>query len=250
MAIGSVAATLAAVVLTAAGQAVAQTSLRDQLFGAPPDERAFAIPNVARFQTDIGEPFVLDRSPGQQVFMKFEGDPEIWALDPTPGPRGDTIYKNDMGEPMLRATRLGGLTLFTPDRPGGVAAAFVGQGAFLRPPSIFTPGAMLQSLAQASERVGRVIRHSVTFEAEGMPLSAMGLVADTAAVAAEAFTEVAGRSERDRQQLERYSKVHIGIGRSPAAKVAGASVRIAVDPDRGLGGRPSSHRIAAAIARH
>nr|QQZ52104.1 DUF4908 domain-containing protein [Phenylobacterium glaciei] len=41
-------------------------------------------------------------------------------------PRGDIIYKNDLGEPVLRATRLGGLTLFTPDRPGGTAAALAG----------------------------------------------------------------------------------------------------------------------------
>ena len=117
---GDAAATLAAAVLAcvAAPAAAQPFSLRDQLFGAQPDERAFVVPPVARFQTEAGDPFVLDRSAGRQVFMRFDTDPEIWALEPTPGPRGDMIYKNDMGEPMLRATRLGGLTLFTPDTPG------------------------------------------------------------------------------------------------------------------------------------
>jgi hypothetical protein len=102
-------AALAAMAL--AGPAAAQSmSLRDHLFGAPSDERSFSTPSVARFVPDDGEPFVLDRSTGRSVFLKFETSPEIWALAPTPGPRGDVIYKNDMGEPMLRATRLGGLS--------------------------------------------------------------------------------------------------------------------------------------------
>ena len=250
MAMGGVAATLAAAALACvAGRAAAQPlSLRDQLFGAPPDERAFQVPSVARFQTEAGEPFVLDRSAGRQVFMRFEADPEIWALDPTPGPRGDMIYKNDMGEPMLRATRLGGLTLFTPDRPGGTAAAFAGPASFLRPPPIVSPGGLLQSFAQASERAARAIRHPITFEAEGVPLGAMGLIADAASVTAEAFSEVAGRGDQARQMLERFSKVRIGVARGPSAKVSGETVRIGVNPERGLAGRPSSHRIAAAIS--
>jgi hypothetical protein len=248
---GGVAATLAAVALAgAAEQAFAQPlSLRDQLFGAPSDERAFSIPSVARFQTEAGEPFVLDRSPGRQVFMRFDSDPEIWALSPTPGPRGDMIYKNDMGEPMLRTTRVGGMTLFTQDQPGGVAAAFAGQAAFLRPPLVVTPGGLLQSFAQASERAARAIRHPITFEAENVPLAAMGLIADTATVTAQAFSEVAARGDAARQMLDRFSKVRIGVGSGPGAKISGETVRIAVDPDRGLAGRPSSHRIAAAISR-
>jgi hypothetical protein len=248
-AVGGVAATLAVAALGAAAPAGAQASLRDQLFGAPSDERAFSIPNVARFDTEDGEPFVLDRSSGRQVFMKFEASPEIWALDPTPGPRGDVIYKDDMGEPMLRATRLGGLTLFTPDRPGGVAAAFAGQASFLRPPPIVSPGGLLQSFAQASERAARAIRHPITFEADQVPVNAMGLIADTATVAAEAFSEVAAQGERERRALDRFSRVKIGVGAAPSAKVSGPTVRIAVDPGRGLAGRPSSHRIAAALSR-
>jgi hypothetical protein len=207
------------------------------------------VPPVARFQTEAGEPFVLDRSAGRQVFMRFDADPEIWALEPTPGPRGDLIYKNDMGEPMLRATRLGGLTLFTPEKPGGTAAAFAGPAPFLRPPPIVSPGGLLQAFAQASERAARAIRHPITFEAEEVPLGAMGLIADTAIVAAEAFSEVAARGDQARQSLDRFSKVKIGVGHGPSAKVSGETVRIGVDPERGLAGRPSSHRIAAVIGR-
>ena len=66
--------------------------------------------------------FVFDMSVQGRPLIKFDDSGEVWALTPTAGPRGDTIYKNDMGEPMLRSTRLGGLTVFTQDRPMGLAA--------------------------------------------------------------------------------------------------------------------------------
>ena len=53
--------------------------------------------------------------------------PEVWALSRSRGPRGDIIYKNDISEPMLRATKLGGMTVFTPKHPDGAAAALVGS---------------------------------------------------------------------------------------------------------------------------
>lgn len=244
--IGCAWAALAATAL--AGAAAAQPmSLRDHLFGAPSDERAFATPNVARFVPEEGEPFVLDRTAGRQMLMRFEDSPEIWALNPNPGPRGDIIYKNDMDEPVLRATRLGGLTLFTPDRPEGVAAAFVGQGPLLRPPPVISPTALLQSFAQASGRAGRAAHHSISFEAEDVPMAFASLFADAAAVVSEAFVELANRGDKQRRALARFSKVRFEVGRNPAAQAKGNTLKVAIAPDRGLAGRPSSHRIAAAL---
>ena len=82
-------------------------------------------PPAARYQTDEGAVFVLDRST-PRTLLKFENDPEIWVLDRANGPRGDVIYRNDLGEEMLRATRLGGVTVFTMRRPEGSPAAFDG----------------------------------------------------------------------------------------------------------------------------
>ena len=245
--IGCAWAALAALAL--AGPAVAQSlSLREHLFGAPSDERAFSTPSVARFVPDDGDPFVLDRSAGRQVFMKFETSPEIWALAPTPGPRGDVIYKNDMGESVLRATRLGGLTLFTEDRPGGVAVAFVGQGPLLRPPQVISPNALLQSFAQASERAARAARHPVSFEAEGVPMAVASIFADAATVTAEAFVDIAERGGRARQALVRFVKVRFELGHGPDVAAKGDTVKVTIAAERGLAGRPSSHRIAAAIS--
>src|SRR5690606_35599225 len=67
---------------------------------------------VARFDCQAGPAFVLDQS-GPRVLLRFEGAAEIWVLRPRAGPRGDVFYRNDVNEPVLRSTRLGGVTLYT-----------------------------------------------------------------------------------------------------------------------------------------
>src|SRR5471032_1399082 len=84
-----------------------------------------AQPLTGRYQMDEGGAFVFDRSTVKPL-LKFDDSLEIWVLQAAPGPRGDVIYRNDVGDPMVRATRLGGMTVFTPKRPDGSAAAFDG----------------------------------------------------------------------------------------------------------------------------
>ena len=125
-------AALTAVCLGSSANALEPGALRESLFGARPtaaDPRA-AQP-VARYVSQEGDVFVLDRSQPRPL-LKFDDNPEVWVLRPQLAPRGDVLYMNDLGEPVLRATRLGGLTLFTNDRPGGTAAAVAGAGQTLR----------------------------------------------------------------------------------------------------------------------
>ena len=103
-----------------------------------------------RDNADNDPAFVLDRSTVKPL-LKFDDDLEIWALQPAPGPRGDVIYRNDVGDPMVRATRLGGMTVFTPKRPDGSAAAFEGASAPLRVPPL-SPQALFRIFYQASIR--------------------------------------------------------------------------------------------------
>ena len=241
---------LAAVALAGASPAHAWTaSLRNSL-GASVDDR-LSTPMVGRFLPDAGDPFIVDRSPGRTILVRFEGSPEIWVLHPTAGPRGDVIYKNDVGEPVLRSTRVGGFTLFTPENPGGVAAAFAGTASELGPPPVTTAGGLLRTFTQASARVGRVTQRVVSFEALEMPISAAPLFADAAEVVAQAFISVAeGRAGRPRARgLGRWEKVEFVVGHAPGASAERAALRITLAPDRGLAGRPSSHRIAEVLAR-
>lgn len=220
------------------GHAVA-ASLRDSL-GASADDR-FSAPLVGKFRPEGGAPFVVNRTEDHEILMRFETSPEIWVLRPHAGPRGDVIYKNDLGEPVLRATRVGGLTLFTDANPGGVAAAFVGGAPPLRPPPIASAGQLLQAFSHASAKTGRVVQSVVSFEARDVPLWAAPIFADAAQVAAQAFVDTAGRRNRD---LGRWVRVEFVAGKTPGVSAGKGVLRITIAPEQGLSGRPSSARIA------
>ncbi len=222
----------------------APQTLREGLFGDRPAPGRRASPPVARYVSQEGEGFVLDRSQ-TRAFMKFDGSPEVWALRPHPAPRGDVIYKNDLGEPMLRATRLGGLTLFTSERPGGSPVALAGGGTALRLAPL-SPQLLLERMAQASAKASRAARRLIPFEADASPDSS-AVVADAATVAAEAVARLA-RLPDGRSLLGRLKKVKLIEGKKPAATLSGGEMRITVSPDDGLAGRPSSDRIMQAVA--
>jgi hypothetical protein len=237
-------ATLAAAgVLGCAAPALAgPQTLREGLFGDRLVSGRAAAPPIARYVSQAGDGFILDRSQARPL-LKFDDSPEVWALRAHPAPRGDVIYKNDLGEPMLRATRLGGLTLFTPERPGGTPAALTGGGSSLKLTPI-SPQSLLERLAQASFRATRAARKLIPFNADASPASS-ALIADAAAVTAEAVVRMSRRPE-GRPVLARLRKVTLVEGRKPAATWHGNEMRITVSPADGLAGRPSSDRIMQA----
>jgi hypothetical protein len=233
-----------------AGPALAleRSTLREFLFGAP---RSAAPPPVARYEVDEGgASFVLDAAPGKPAYLKFEGSPEIWALRPTTGPRGDIIYKNDMDQPVVRATRLGGITLFTPEQPEGVPAAFVSQAAPPRMPLDLGPEVLFNIFVEASARASRMAQRLVVFEApDAITPTAAPVFADAAIVVSQAFARVGGQGKGGRVLLSRFARVEFNAGRGPAAAAKGEVVFITVCPDQGVAGRPSSQRVASVLAR-
>jgi hypothetical protein len=221
----------------------APQTLREGLFGDRPAPGRRASPPIARYVSQEGEAFILDRSQ-PRAYMKFESSPEVWVLRPHPAPRGDVIYKNDLGEPMLRATRLGGLTLFTAQRPGGSPAAFAGGGGNALRLAPLTPQVLLERLAQASAKATRAARRLIPFEADASPESS-AVVADAAIVTAEAVVRLSRRPD-GRNLLGRLKKVKLVEGSKPAVALHGSEMRITVSPDDGLAGRPSSDKIMQA----
>lgn len=240
-------------VTAGAGRATAQPhpgaatpDLGDVMFGRPSaDDRSMGIPTVARFNAD-GSSFVLDVSSHDRALMKFDDSGEVWALLPTQGPRGDVIYKNDLGEPMLRATRLGGLTVFTHDRPAGSAAALQGAAPVLRNILLSGPAALFQIMAQASTRASHAAGKLINFEALDLTPGAEPVFADAANLTAQAFVR-ADHNRVSHTVLSRYSKVAFINGRPPGVSVSGPEIRITVTPDLGFAGRPSSQRISQVL---
>lgn len=225
----------------ASSASAAPDTLREGLFGRP----LSSAPRVARYVSEDGQGFVLDRTSSRPL-LKFDDSREVFVLQPTAAPRGDVIYKNDQGRAVLRATRLGGLTLFTEARPGGTAVALDGGAASpLRLPAL-GPQALLERLAQSSARASRAARKLIPFEADADPNSAP-LVADAAMVASDALVKLA---RQDRKALGRVKKVELVQGSRAGATVRAEVVRVTIAPSQGLAGRPSSERIYAVIAEN
>jgi hypothetical protein len=238
---GRAAILLAFALAVIGGTADAQSSLRDAFRGNRGEVRKAPAPPIARYVAETGDAFILDRA-APQPLMKFENSSEVWVLSPQPAPRGDTIYKNEMGEPVLRASKLGGMTLFTRERPGGDAAALMGKASSIQPPPFISVNVLFQRLVQASARASRAAQHRIAFETvdDATPGTSV-LVADTATVTAEAFERMA--RDGDRSLLVRVTRVLLAEGHKPGASLRGGDLTVTYAPGKGLSGRPSSKRI-------
>ncbi|HEX7943326.1 MAG TPA: DUF4908 domain-containing protein [Phenylobacterium sp.] len=229
-------ATALCVLAVAPAHAGVTEKLRDGLFK---NRSAESSAPTACYASEDGRIFTLDRTRSTPM-LKFEDSPEVWVLAPSPAPRGDVIYKNDMGEPMLRATRLGGFTLFTDDRPNGEAVSIAGGCAPLRLMPM-SPQAVFERLAQASLRASRAAHRPMLFEAEATPDSS-ALIADAAVVTSLAIIRLAARDD-GRRFVARISRVRFSEGKKASATLKDGILRIVVSPAQGLAGRPSSDRI-------
>jgi hypothetical protein len=230
--------------------AVAAPPLHEAFMGAHLAEKPTG-PLTGRYQTDEGAVFILDRSSAAPL-LKFEDDAEIWVLHPAHGPRGDIIYRNDLGEEMLRATSFGGMTVFTVRRPAGSAAAFDGASPPLRLGSL-SASQLLDEFYQASFRASRYAHHEIGFEAskdagpagrDAEPKTAAAF-ADAARVASEAIVDISARPN-GRLILTRLDDVVITVGGKPNAALQKGRLTITIVPKDGPFGRPSSRRIERA----
>lgn len=249
----SAAVALAAAMLTLlcagmAAPAMAQEgSLKDFLFGDRKGEsqRQAPPPPVARYVSETGQSFILDRS-SERPLMRFENSPEIWVLQPTVGPRGDILYKNDIGQVLLRATRMGGLTLFTGKQPAGASAALTGASTPIRLRAI-GPVDLYRILLGASARASRLAKHRISFDAEATPASST-LIADAAVLSIVAMERIAQRPDAA-TVTAKVQRVVIVEGRKPEVMLRAGTLLIAVTPSLGVAGRPSSDRIFAVTTK-
>ena len=234
------AAGLLAAAFSSSGLAAPVSLLREAYAARVGSEKA-SQPLSARYQMDEGGAFVFDRSTIKPL-LKFDDDPEIWALQPAPGPRGDVIYRNDVGEPMLRATRLGGMTVFTPKRPDGSAAALDGASAPLRVPSL-SPPALFRTFYQASLRTSRAAGRQIGFETrEDADATTAAYLADAASVASEALLDIASLPG-GKAGLSHLTDVVVAQGQKPGASLQKGVLTITIVTSEGVFGRPSSRRI-------
>lgn len=198
-------------------------------------------PTVGRYDPEQGPEFVLDRSNGAPL-LRFEDSSEVWVLKPRPTGRGDIVYVNDAGRVVLRATRLGGLILFTDGRPQGVPVALKGAALPLPTQLTMSPTAFLRRMQEALLRLERVLRReNVTIQFK-TDQSAAPLVADAAKLAVDAVEQTI-RSPGGSALMVKLVKVVLNDGTAPSVAYEEGVLSITVNPDLGLAGRPSSERI-------
>ncbi len=202
----------------------------------------------ARFQTEGGDVFVLDRT-APKALLKFQNRDEVWLLEGHPAPRGDTVFKNDVGETVLRASKLGGLTLFTRQAPNGQAVTAIGPADSLatrRAPLSFV--ALFRALVAAGHRATRAAQHPLTVTLlDEATAETSGQIADAGVVVAEAFEALDRAGQRD--LLTRWRRVNLALGDKADVKAQGDVLVVVLNPGKGVAGRPSSARIARALKR-
>jgi hypothetical protein len=214
-------------------------SLRDRLFGRN-------LPPVGRYVSESGESFVLDQS-GARPLLRFESRQETWVLRPSSAPRGDTIYRNDAGDQILRITPDGGVTLYTVRAPNGSPASAAGPASPLSPPTL-GPVRLFQFMGRQGRIVSQAVGRLVYFDVDTSPASE-AVTVETITSVTEAITRMA-RTEGYRQRLNRLRSIRIAESdRTLVSFSSNGVLTVLIDARQGLAGRPSSARIIQALDR-
>ena len=208
-------------------------------------------PPVARYVAGPGVSFIFDRSEAApEALFRLDGSPEVWVLQPSPAPRGDTIWRNDVGEPVLRVTRLGGVTLYTPRTPEGMPVALLGDAEDLQLPPFIPPDAFLLRGVQSAYRAAQAAGHKIEFSTpRQVPLPWTAQFTDAFTVTADAIVRL-GRDRKAKEFLAKLEAVHFIAGSKPDVTFNGPVMTITLVPTKGFAGRPSSDRIAKVALKH
>ncbi|MEM8987604.1 MAG: DUF4908 domain-containing protein, partial [Pseudomonadota bacterium] len=198
------------------------------------------------FETDKADiRFLFDQS-GPDPLLRFAHDPEVFVLTPTPGPRGDTIYKLDDGAAVLRLTSLGGVTVYAPPRADGEAAFFAGDGPALVLPH-FTARQIEDHAVQNAAEAGAAIGTSIAFEAPTDPTwfkyTSNAVLADAIDVTSRSLIKMANEEIAAYLLREKLKRVVFLQGDARRLQWDGQTITVTYNRNAGPAGRPSSSEI-------
>jgi hypothetical protein len=201
-------------------------------------------PTIGRFGVERGPGFVLDRSNPTTPLLKYENSNEIWVLQPRPAGRGDMVFTNDAGDIVLRATRLGGLIVFTEDRPQGIPASLRGAAQPIPTDIAMTPGGFVRRMNDALQRLSDLDPNfkKISFNSDD---SAAPLLAEAAVLTVQAVQNAVHR--RKSRTVETLERLVLRDGPAPGVAFDKGVLTITVTPGLGVAGRPSSEKIARAL---
>ncbi|CAN5248919.1 DUF4908 domain-containing protein [soil metagenome] len=202
-------------------------------------------PETGRYQSESGESFVFDRS-GPRPLFRFQSRNEVWALRANAAPRGDIIYRNDAGAQILRVTPDGGVTLYSVRAPNGSPASRVGPSPALERP-LLGPVELARLMLQRGALLSRTLGRAIVVALDGEEDEALCI--DALMVSTDAVLRMAA-SPTTRAQLDGLHTVTITEGRTASVVYVNGDLRVTVQPNQGVSGRPSSTRIIQAVVRN
>ncbi|WP_447910751.1 DUF4908 domain-containing protein [Brevundimonas bullata] len=200
------------------------------------------LPPPGRYASEAGQTFMLDRA-GSLTLLRFERSTETWVLRPTSAPRGDTIYRNDAGEQVLRVTPSGGITVYTTRNPAGSPVSLSGPAVSLEPTSL-GPVQMFNLMTRRSSLVSDALGRLIRINLDGQESEALCI--EALIVTTDAVVRIA-RSPSARPFLDRLRSITVIEGSRASVSYSNGDLRVVVDPKRGIAGRPSSARVIRAV---
>lgn len=229
------------VAFLAPGNAMAQATpgLGDMLFPKP----NAAAPQALRYSAN-GRQFTLDRSFPKRPLLRFDGDPEVYALTSVFGARGDEFLRSDTGVTMLRITSIGGVVAFGPLGTLGAPAELIGP---TRPvPRLRVPEGGNKAVAT---RVQKALQPIVGAQVKITLPSRLPTALSTELLdrVTDGMRKARLEGSGPRTRVVRVREVRVVL-----AAVGGATLRdnvlwIGVSPSLGYAGRPSSEAVKAAF---
>src|SRR5690606_6456347 len=138
----------------------------------------------------------------------------------------DMLYRNDAGELVLRITRSGGLTLYSPSEPAGSPASLTGPAERLRSQGLSMnqlSGYLLSQSLTASNAVGHLVEIDVRLVTPG----AYAVLLDVVPIAVQSIVRMA-RSSNLREAARRVRIIQIVEGPVAAVAYRGGILRITI----------------------
>lgn len=170
--------------------------------------------------------------------LKFDDSPEVVPLRANTAQRGDSMFRSDTGELMLRQTEQGGvITYFSGNM--GAPAEIVGMAPPFGAP--VAPASLESSRKEASTRLSKLAGHDVTVFGTQEFANQAAWAADALMIARIGVEAAAKESAAAVRTLRAVRIMH---ARGPSVTYsADGELLIGINPDVGYAGRPSSDAI-------
>ena len=206
------------------------------------------IPRDGTYAAGEKTEFIIDHR-GDQVRLRFSGSDEVFYLSSEAAPLGARVLKYDTGDPALRVTGWGGVTLYTPEARTGVPAEYSDVVHNVDPPPVpandvkrFAAGLAHDLNAGGDLIIGFAADWNILAQSAGTRELVCDAMRDTTYALEQVTTGPARNAIADHLHV-----VHIVERDRPSAVLRGGVLTVTVAPKIGEAGRPSSLAIAHAL---